>query len=86
MNLSDAIERGAQVLKTPGPTWDCDCWHALDAGLTGQQPDETRIRLLYWENPWGVTPGSDLEMWLRGVVREGYHWSAVIKKLRLWGA
>jgi hypothetical protein len=43
-------------------------------------------RALYWDNEWGIAPGSDLEMWMRGTVRERYHWSQVLKKLRAHGA
>lgn len=81
MKLSEAILAGATILKTKGPTWDKNWWNAAALGLGLE--DSTR---LYWDNPWGIVPGSDLEMWLRGTVREGYRWGQVIRKLREYNA
>ena len=81
MKLSEAIAAGAAILKTRGPTYGEDCWTAIALGL--EWPD---LNSLYWNNPWGILPGDDLEMWLRGTTREKYHWSQVIKKLQAHGA
>jgi hypothetical protein len=86
MKLSDAIEAGAALLKTTGPTVTEDCYAALASGLAGRVATRDEKRALYWDNEWGIAPGSDLEMWMRGTVRERYHWSQVLKKLRAHGA
>lgn len=83
MKLSDAIEKGATILGTRGPSDDDDCWVAASLGLGGTASADV-VSDLYWNNPWGITSGSDMEMWLRGTIRECYHWSQVIKKLRAY--
>lgn len=86
MKLSDAILAGTLLLKTRGPSWDDDCWSAAAAGLLGAVPTPAQVAALYWDNPWNIAPGSDMEMWLRGTVRESYRWFQVIQKLQAYSA
>jgi hypothetical protein len=86
VKLSDAIEAGARLLGTPGPLHVVDCWTAAEAGLSGVVPDTAPVNTLYWENPWGIRPGSDLEHWLRLTVTFRYRWSDVLRRLRGYGA
>jgi len=82
MKLSEALRAGARLLKTQGPDWELgDCWDALAAGLHGARQDTQTVNQLYWENPWGITPNSDLEMWLRLVVVHKLRWFDVITRL-----
>ena len=85
MKLSDAIQAGAGMLQTPGPSHVLDCWTAAQAGLLGRWPSPAETCPFYWENPWGIAPGSDLEYWLRLTVTAKYHWSDIIKRLRRFG-
>lgn len=80
MKLSEALLAGATILKTKGPTWEDDCWDAAALGLGTES-----AAVLYWSNPWGITPGDDLELWLRLVVLYRYRWGQVIKKLQSYG-
>ena len=96
MKLSDAIQAGAGLLKTEGPTFalhggvvaldgvsQCaDALTAAQAGLLGRRPTIKEHCQFYWVNPWNITPGSDLEMWLRMTAIHGYRWADVIHKLR----
>lgn len=86
MRLSDAIEKGAGILCTPGPLFPCDdALVAAQAGELGRAPTIAEQCAYYWDNPHGIKPGDDLEHWLRLTVIHGYRWSDVISKLRGYG-
>lgn len=100
MKLSDAIQAGAAVLKTPGPTFmlrggvvavdgisQCeDALTGAQCGVLGRRPNIKEHCQFYWDNPWRITPGSDLELWLRMTAIHCYRWADVIAKLRGYGA
>lgn len=81
MKLSEALLAGATILKSK-PSFNEDCWSALAAGLHGTRPSDDQVRALYWENPWGIVPGSDLEYWFRLAILHGLRWGQIIKKLQ----
>lgn len=96
MIFSAAIEAGAGVLKTPGPTHSpvfiapgvivaADVLGAAQLGLLGRPPAHNEMLAFYWANPWGVVHGTDLEYWARMVVVNRYRWADVIQKLRGYG-
>ena len=100
MKLSDAIQAGAAVLKTNGPTFALQggvvavggisqCQDALTCaqiGIIGRRPAIKEHCQFYWVNPWNIKPGSDLELWLRMTAIHQYRWADVIAKLRGYGA
>ena len=100
MKLSGAIQAGAAVLKTPGPTFalrtgvvaidgisQCeDAMTCAQIGVLGRRPTIKEHCQFYWANPWNIVPGSDLELWLRMTAIHGYRWADVIQKLRGYDA
>lgn len=86
MKLSDAIEAGARLLNTPGPSHLVDCYVAAQAGLAQRTPSPEEQCAFYWDNPWGIAPFSELELWLRLTVTQGYRWAEVLNKLRSYDA
>lgn len=100
MKLSDAIQAGAGLLKTDGPTFQLkggvvavdgvsqcnDALTAAQVGILERRPTIREHCQFYWDNPWKITPGGDLEMWLRMTAIHGYRWADVIAKLRGYGA
>lgn len=86
MKLSEALLAGAAILGTRGPRIGSDCWDALAAGVYGHIAEPWAVNELYWSNPWGVQPHSDLEMWLRLVETHRMTWDEIATKLEGHGA
>jgi len=100
LKLSDAIQAGAGLFKTNGPSFllhggvvaidgisQCnDALTAAQCGLLGRRPTIREHCQFYWDNPWKIVPGSDLEIWLRMTAIHEYRWADVVGKLRGYGA
>jgi hypothetical protein len=91
--MSDAIERGAAVLRTTGPSCSPvfvapgrmmlnDVLTAAQFGLLGRVPEQGEHCMFYWENQWGATHGTYLMYWMRLTEVHFYRWADVINKLR----
>lgn len=90
MRLSDAIERGATILQTRGPSFEAgDCTVAMAAGVLGRLPTQAEANAHYWSqhsfDGLVVNPCEALELWMRYAVLHRYRWADVISKLRGYG-
>jgi hypothetical protein len=100
LKLSDAIQAGAAILKTPGPAFvlrnnltaidgisQCeDALTCAQIGILGRRPSIKEHCQFYWDNRWKIVPGSDLELWLRLTAIHHYRWAEVLARLREYGA
>lgn len=89
MPLSDAIEAGAALLATRGPTFNYgDCMAAAFAGMHQRIPDEhdPEFREFCWDNPWTLTENDgQLGYCLRLFAIHGVRWHEVLDWLRKRG-
>lgn len=88
MKLSDVIEAGASLMVSRGPYHpDHDCWEAIARGLNDLYPGRHHnAQDLYQQNPWGITPGSDLEHYMRLTCVARLRWGEIIAHLRSYNA